>query len=92
MADIIPPEFKRFVRQKIASGEYQSEQEIITDGLRLLRERKDRLGQIRKAIQLGRDQIDSSEYTEYDEHTLREFFDELQTHGKQRYEASKKDK
>ena len=58
MVITIPSEFEHFVRQEIESGEFQSEQDIIVEGLRLLQEQKRRLLKLRKESQIGRNQLD----------------------------------
>lgn len=51
--------FDKFVVELIASGLYQSQSEVIREGLRLLKEREDlrklRLEELRKEIQRGLD-------------------------------------
>lgn len=51
--------FDKFVVELIASGHYQSQSEVIREGLRLLKEREDlrklRLEELRKEIQRGLD-------------------------------------
>jgi putative addiction module CopG family antidote len=89
MADIIPTEFQQFVQLAVASGEYASEGDVVAAGLRLLHERKVRLEKLRAELQIGRDQLDRGEFTEHDEESLRELFDEIQEAGQSRYNASK---
>ena len=56
------PTFDEFVAELLGSGLYQSQSEILREGLRLLKEREDlkqvRLAGIRKEIALGADQAD----------------------------------
>lgn len=86
----LSPELQQFVQQGLATGKYHSENDFLLEAVRLLAERDRRLEELRREIQIGRDQIDRGEYTDYDEVSLREYFDELQERGRQRYEASKK--
>jgi antitoxin ParD1/3/4 len=57
--------FEKFVAELIKSGLYQSPSEVIRDGLRLLKERKDlgqfKLEELRQKIQVGVDQLDRGE-------------------------------
>ena len=59
MSTAIPPELEEFVDHEIASGKYHSRDEVISEGLRLLKEHK--LFQLRKEIDAGLDQIEQDE-------------------------------
>jgi antitoxin ParD1/3/4 len=62
------PVLEQFVTELIESGLYQSQSEIIREGLRLLKEREDlkkvRLNQIRKEVRLGVQQADRGEWVD----------------------------
>ena len=49
LPETIPPKYAEFVEQELASGRYRSVQEVMADGLRLLRERK--LFELRKVVE-----------------------------------------
>ncbi|RCJ37989.1 CopG family transcriptional regulator [Nostoc minutum NIES-26] len=59
----------KFVAELIASGLYQSQSEVIREGLRLLKEREDlrklKLEQLRRDIHKGIDQLERGEFTTY---------------------------
>lgn len=59
------PVFDQFVADLLQSGTYQSQSEIIRDGLRLLMEREDlkrlRIEEIRRQIAVGTQQADRGE-------------------------------
>jgi antitoxin ParD1/3/4 len=61
--------FDEFIAELIATGLYQSQSEVIREGLRLLKEREDirklRLEELRCEIQLGIDQVSRGEFTTY---------------------------
>ena len=80
------------MRQELASGKYGSQDELLVEAVRLLAERDRRREQLRQELQIGRDQLDRGEYTEYDEKTLRERFDQLKDRVRQRIEKSKNSK
>jgi antitoxin ParD1/3/4 len=52
--------FEKFVAELIASGEYQSQSEVIRDGLRLLKEKQEfkaiRIDELRRQVAIGLDQ------------------------------------
>jgi antitoxin ParD1/3/4 len=56
----LPPELELFVTQKVESGLYQTPNEVIREGLRLLRERDDlrqqKVEEVRKDIAAGLEQ------------------------------------
>jgi antitoxin ParD1/3/4 len=56
----------RFVSELVRSGLYQSQSEVLREGLRLLKEREDfkevRLAELRKQIALGIRQADRGEF------------------------------
>jgi antitoxin ParD1/3/4 len=61
----LTPELEKLVTRKVESGLYQSASEVIREGLRLLddqdRIRELHLGEVRKKIQTGLDQLDRGE-------------------------------
>ena len=61
----LTPELEKFVAGKVESGRYQSASEVIREGLRLLddqdRLRETQLGEVRKKVQAGLDQLDRGE-------------------------------
>ena len=84
MPDSIPADLNQFVQQEVATGKYQSETEVICHGLRLLREREQRREQLRDDVNRGIEQLDSGEFTEYDDDSLRERFEQIKSEGRKR--------
>jgi antitoxin ParD1/3/4 len=62
------PVFDRFVADLLGSGLYQSQSEIVRDGLRLLMEREElkkmRLEEMRRQIRVGSEQADRGEFVD----------------------------
>ncbi len=60
------PKFDQFVTELVKSGLYQSQSEVLREGLRLLKEREDlkelRFAGLRRAIALGAEQADRGEF------------------------------
>lgn len=82
----LTPELERFIQQKVASGMYHSASEVIQESLLLLQE-KDALkqlkvGELRKDILAGKEQIEKGEYIEYED--LRVLAEEIKTEGRKR--------
>jgi antitoxin ParD1/3/4 len=85
----VPPEFEPFVRQQLAEGDYQSVEDVVGDGLRVLRELKRSAEEFRRDVQVGVDQLDRGEGLSLDREGLRQFFDDLQRRGRSRYDSSR---
>ncbi len=62
--------FDQFVAELLAGREYQSQSEVVREGLRLLKEREDlkklRLEELRREIQVGIDQANRGELLPFD--------------------------
>jgi antitoxin ParD1/3/4 len=62
------PAFDQFVAELLGSGLYQSQSEVLREGLRLLKEREDlrkaRLEALRKEIAIGVEQADRGEFVD----------------------------
>jgi antitoxin ParD1/3/4 len=62
------PVLDGFIAGLLKSGTYQSQSEVVRDGLRLLKEREDlkhaRLARLRKEIAIGSDQADRGEFVD----------------------------
>ncbi len=60
--------FDEFVAGLLKSGYYQTQSEVLREGLRLLKEREEikqlRLAELRKEIALGSDQADRGEFVD----------------------------
>ncbi len=65
MKILLPKGLDEFVRAQVASGLYESPEEVFRDGLRLLKERKDsealKLEQLRGDLAIGQEQLDRGE-------------------------------
>jgi len=84
MIDVsIPAEFEPFVQHAVQSGEFRSPDEVVAEGLRLLRNRE----ALREAVRAGVDQLDAGQYTQYSEADLPRFLEDIEaeqtTRGRQ---------
>lgn len=61
MFNSLPSELDQFIQQELASGRYQTEEEVICQGLRVLQERQRRLKALRGDILPALDQLDRGE-------------------------------
>ena len=76
---------EQLLRNQLATGRYHSENEVLLEAVQLLTARDRRLEELRSQVQIGRDQIDRGEYTEFDEAGMHQFFIGLQERGRRRY-------
>ena len=82
----LTPELEALVKRKVESGSYESPAEVIRAALHLLDE-WEKLTALRQDIKEGLDQMERGEFTEYDEHTLGNLFEEIRTKGIKRLAA-----
>jgi Arc/MetJ-type ribon-helix-helix transcriptional regulator len=73
----LPPDLGQFVQEQVAAGNYQTEQELVADAVRVLRELQARQTLFHEDVRLGMEQLGRGEFIEYDDVGLRGLFDEL---------------
>ena len=66
MPKTYPPELEQFVKQELANGKYQSEDELVVDALTVFRELKQRHDELRRAVQRSIEQADRGEVEPWD--------------------------
>ncbi len=86
----IPPEYQQIVADAISRGEFKTEGEMVAEALRVLEERRQTTEYLRGEMQVGLDELDRGEYEEFDEHSLKEFFDRVKAEGRKELEARQK--
>lgn len=87
----LPPELGQFVEQQLALGRYQSEEELVVDAVRVLREVEAQQRQFHGDIQRGIDQLERGEANEYSLDQLRERFERLKDRTRQRIAGGMED-
>jgi antitoxin ParD1/3/4 len=85
----LPPEIERYVEEAVAAGRFDSVEGAVREAFRLLQDRDCQFEALRRDVKEGFDQLDRGEGIDLDEAGLRQFFDDLQARGHQRYEAHK---
>lgn len=73
MSSNLSPELNQLIAQELALGHYNSEAELLTEAVHLLRERN----ALRQQIRAGTAQLKNGEFTDYDPQSLRARFDDL---------------
>lgn len=83
----LPDQLDQFVQNQIATGKYGSAEEVLCAALRLLRDRDRRLDELRRDVQVGLDQLQRGEFTDYSEDSLKSFLEEVKAEGRRSLEA-----
>ena len=87
----VTPEFEEFVNEKVQSGRYNSASDVISEGLRLLKEKDDlnkaRHDSLREDIQKGLDSLREGRFTVYD--SPEDLANEIKAEGLKRLLAEK---
>ncbi|MEZ6132161.1 MAG: type II toxin-antitoxin system ParD family antitoxin [Planctomycetaceae bacterium] len=66
MAFTIAKELRAFVARSVASGRFRSEDEAVREGLKLLRDREEKLEALRTDLQVGIDQLNAGQKSAFD--------------------------
>ena len=61
---VLKPEYEEFIRSQVQSGKYGSVEELIGEAIALLRERKQRIDELRQKIAVGTTQIAEGQVTD----------------------------
>ncbi len=89
MSHPYPPEIQQLLHEGLASGRYQTEEEMILEAVRLLRDRDTELDQFKQNLKMRLGRLERGEGIELeDDRALRSFFDDIQARGRRRYEAA----
>lgn len=72
MTETFPPDVQDFVRQVIARGEYATEEDVVIDAVRALRELKDRHQSLRAEIQAAITELDAGGGEPWDAEQLKQ--------------------
>lgn len=80
----LTPELEQLVNDKVKTGLYQTASEVIREGLRLLRERDQRVEALRRDIRAGFEAVERGEFIDYDEKNIKELVDRVKAKGQKR--------
>ncbi len=86
----LTPELEQLVNDKVKTGMYQTASEVIREGLRLLRERDQRLESLRRDVRAGFEAVERGEYSDFDESNIRELADRVKARGRKRLEDERR--
>jgi putative addiction module CopG family antidote len=79
----IPAEHQQFVKAAIASGQFESEAQVIGAALRLLEERGGQADYLREEMRAGIDELERGDHVEHDDNSLKELFEQIKSEGRQ---------
>jgi Arc/MetJ-type ribon-helix-helix transcriptional regulator len=91
MTETFPPDVQQFVRQEIAAGNFRSEQELVVQAVRSLRDSEENVKRFRLEVQEAVESLDRGEGIELeDDEALGAFFDEIEAEVHAELAAKKK--
>ena len=79
MSTDLSPENEQFIRVQLTTGVFASREEVLEAGIELLRKRDDLLQRVKES----RRQLDSGEFTQYDDDGLAARFVDLKNNAQQ---------
>lgn len=87
----LPTEIEKIVVEKVNSGAYQSADEVVSSGIRLLEAREKGAEALRREIMRGFDDIQEGRFSSFStDEELETFSDDIIRQAKERRDASKK--
>jgi putative addiction module CopG family antidote len=93
---VLSNDLEKLVGNQISSGRYQTPEQVLGEALRLLRCHEDirerKLQDLSSELQIGIDQLDSGEFTEYDESNIHELAEDIKRRGRKALTARSKGK
>ncbi len=87
----VPPEFDQFVATQVATGRYESTDDVVAAGLQLLMERERRLDELRAEILPAIEELDRGGGIVVPANELRDYFDRLMSRVNKQLRAEKID-
>jgi putative addiction module CopG family antidote len=80
----LPTDLTQFVQDEVVAGGYQTESEVVSAALRLMRDRRRRAEYVRREIQPSLERLDRGEGISLDEDALPAFFEEIISRGNEK--------
>jgi antitoxin ParD1/3/4 len=92
----IAVEQQRFIAGMVKTGRYVTSSEVVREGLRLLQQReqirREYEEELRRKIREGLDALERGDYEDFNDATLKEFFDRIKREGRSRLKSRQKRK
>ena len=82
------PQWEAFIDNNIKSGRYQTVDEVLLDGLRLLREEEEHylidMEDLRREVDKGIEALENGDFVEYDAEGLKQHLEDVKSRGRDR--------
>jgi Arc/MetJ-type ribon-helix-helix transcriptional regulator len=85
----LTPKIEQLINERLQSGSYKSVMEVIEDAFEALTER-DNFKAVRAELDHADEQLERSEYTEYDENTIQDLAAKIKARGQVRLVEERK--
>jgi Arc/MetJ-type ribon-helix-helix transcriptional regulator len=90
MSYAFPVQIQDLIQEELATGLYASENDVLLEAMRLLRDRDEHLRQFKAQLQTRLKGLKRGEGIEMeDDEALRRFFDDVERRGMERYQAAR---
>ncbi len=83
----LAPELEQLVNDRVKTGLYQTANEVIREGLHLLRERDQRVEALRRDVLAGFEAVELGKFTDHDASNIKELADRIKARGRKRLET-----
>jgi Arc/MetJ-type ribon-helix-helix transcriptional regulator len=81
----LPQEIEELVRSRVGRGDYASPERLVREAVeRLLDLDEDERQELRQAVEEGLRDIERGDYSEYDEHTIKDLAEDVHQRGLER--------
>ncbi len=80
----LTPELERMVNDKVKTGMYQTASEVVREGLRLLRERDQRMEALQQKVHAGFEAVERGAFTDFEENSVGALADRIKARGRRR--------
>ncbi len=83
----LAPELEQLVNDRVKTGLYQTANEVIREGLHLLRERDQRVEALRQDVLAGFEAVERGKFMDHDASNIKELADRIKARGRKRLET-----
>jgi antitoxin ParD1/3/4 len=82
MSITLSPELEALVEDRVKSGIYQNTEEVLLQGLLLLKDRDEESAELREMIRESDEALERGEYDDYDEDSLLQLAEDIKARGR----------
>jgi Arc/MetJ-type ribon-helix-helix transcriptional regulator len=81
--DSLPGELQQLLAAEMKDGTYDTPADALVAGMRLLREKREEEAWVKREVQIGLDQLERGEYVEFNNESLRDYFEQLKQRARE---------